>query len=395
MAKSVESANWWDEHAKYQRSVDADPLIFVSGDVAPEASGGGRGGLESQAQILIVRLSETLESHGAGLAQLAKLVVYYRQPDVDESALRACLGAALGGNCEVAVTFVPLASLRHAGALLELEAYAVRGGSRETVNVPGLARAGAGFCHGIKCGDFCFVSGQSALTAEGAVRFPCDLVSQNKACLDGLEAVLAELGMGPETIVKGNSWRADPPSVEAYTLAAKDRFRFFADARPSFTGITIPGLEPQGLFIRLDVWAMSGDIERQRLAPPNHWGWALKTTYSHGFRAGQWLFIGGQAALDPHCNVLSSDELLPQTGITMDYIESILTAAGGGPDDVVKLNELHVAAPHDTAALEVLGVHASRFGRESPAWSGVPVDHLAYQGQSIEIDAIARLSGRA
>ena len=81
---------------------------------------------------------------------------------------------------------------------------------RAPLEVPGLASLPEPFCHGLRCEEFIFASGQSALDERGEVLFAGDLPSQNRYALDGVAAILDGLGAIPGDIVKFNTWRAAP-----------------------------------------------------------------------------------------------------------------------------------------------------------------------------------------
>ena len=82
---------------------------------------------------------------------------------------------------------------------------------RVPLEVPELATLPEPFCHGLRCEEFIFTSGQSALNDRGEVLFYGDLPSQNHHALDGVAATLDGLGAGPGDIVKFNTWRAPHP----------------------------------------------------------------------------------------------------------------------------------------------------------------------------------------
>ena len=180
----------------------------------------------------------------------------------------------------------PLPRLVAPGLLLAVDAYAMRGTAgrrieRAPLDVPELASMPAPFCHGLRCDEFIFTSGQSALDERGEALFGGDLPSQNRHALDGVAAILDGLGAGPGDIVKFNTWRAPPPSTQAYRRAAQDRFDFLAAAQPAVTEITIPETTRPGPLIRMDAWAMRPNrgepSPRRTLKPARHWDWPSPT----------------------------------------------------------------------------------------------------------------------
>ena len=381
-------------------------LIAVSGQADLDSSGQVRHPADPRAQVAAVvrRIRERLERVGAALSDLAKLVVFHVPgPGREEREMRDLLARALGSDVLTTLTMVQLPRLVPPGLLIAVDAYAMRGADgrrveRAPLEVPGLASLPGPFCHGLRCEEFIFTSGQSALDERGEVLFDGDLPSQNRHALDGVAAILDGLGAGPGDIVKFNTWRAPPPSPQAYRHAAQDRFDFLAAAPPAVTGITIPETTGPGLLIRMDAWAMRSTrgrpLPRQTLKPAQHWDWPSPTPYNQGLRCGPWVFVGGQAALDEHGNVVGAGNRSDQTELVMRYVAQVLGAAGACFDDVLKLNTYHCHRVGAGALRDGADPRSHCFSPPGPALSDVPVDELAYPGMLVEIEAIAAIGLR-
>ena len=379
-------------------------LIAVSGQADLDSFGQVAHPADPRAQVAaVVRgIRERLERVGADLSDLIKLVVFHVPgPEPGEREMRDLLARALGPDVLTTLTMVPLPRLASPGLLIAVDAYAMRGADgrrfeRTPLGLLELASLPEPFCHGLRCEGFIFTSGQSALDERGEVLFDGDLPSQNRHALDGVAAVLDGLGAGPGDIVKFNTWRAPPPTPQAYRRAAQDRFAFLSAARPAVTGITIPETTKPGPLIRLDAWAMHSHrgelLSRRTLKPAQHWDWPSPTPYSQGLRCGPWVFVGGQAALDEHGKVVGGGNRADQTDLVMRHVARVLEAAGACFDDVLKLNTYYchrvgAGAPHDSAE-----PRSRRFSPPGPAWSDVPVHELAWPGMLVEIEAIAAVS---
>jgi enamine deaminase RidA (YjgF/YER057c/UK114 family) len=374
------------------RVVD-DRIIFVPGKLDLEESGviKNPGDISLQSSRIIAELAVCLGTVEASLSDLVKLVVYYVQFDVDEMELRLHLGRCLGTTVQTAVTFVPIRQLRIAEALVEIEAIAIRGeSSREGVVHSDLAMPGAGFCHGLRCGEFAFLSGQSSDSYNASILFPDDLVSQNQKTIENLRLVMQLMDVDDTDIVKVNSWRAPTMDRLAYETAASDRFRFLAASGPAVTGITIPRLNAIGHQIRLDLWAMDTHLQRTKINPPDHWGWKIAASYSHGLQVGPWLFVGGQAALDKDCIVQYPENIVQQIDVTKCFIENIIKHATG-EYKLVKLNGLFCDSTDSDQRIQIRQTLTDLFPSSRPVRTFIPVDHLAYSHQAIELDAIAKL----
>ncbi len=383
-----------------------DRLIAVSGQADFDSFGQVAHPGDARAQVVAVvgRVRERLERVGADLSDLAKLIVFHvPEPGCGEWEMRDLLARALGPDVLTTLTMVPLPRLVSPGLLIAVDAYAMRGAAgrrieRAPLDVPGLASLPEPFCHGLRCDEFIFTSGQSALDERGEVLFGGDLPSQNRHALDGVAAVLDGLGAGPGDIVKFNTWRAPPPSPRAYRRAAQDRFDFLAAARPAVTGITIPESTGPGLLIRMDAWAIRSNrgepLPRRTLKPARHWDWPSPTPYSQGLRCGPWVFVGGQAALDQHGRVVGAGSRADQTELVMRYVARVLGAAGASFDDVLKLNTYYCHRVGAGASRDGAEPRSRCFPPPGPTSSDVPVDELAHAGMLVEIEAIAAISPR-
>ena len=202
--------------------VRRDRLIAVSGQADLDSFGQVAHPADPRAQVAAVvgRIRERLERVGAELSDLTKLVVFHVPvPGRGEREIRDLLARALGSDVLTTLNMVPLPRLVSPGILIAVDAYAMRSPDgrrteRAPLDVPGLASLPESFCHGLRCEEFVFTSGQSALDERGEVLFGGDLPSQNRHALDGVAAILDGLGVGPGDIVKFSTWRAPPPSPE-------------------------------------------------------------------------------------------------------------------------------------------------------------------------------------
>ena len=110
--------------------------------------------------------------------------------------------------------------------------------------------------------------------------------------------------------------------------------------------------------------------------------------YSQGVRAGAFLFLSGQIALDPATGELVTGGVAVETERVMENIAGVLAAAGLDFGAVVKTT-IYLT---DLAAFGVVnGIYGTRFPAAPPARSTVQVAALP-RGACVEIEVIA-LSG--
>jgi 2-iminobutanoate/2-iminopropanoate deaminase len=109
--------------------------------------------------------------------------------------------------------------------------------------------------------------------------------------------------------------------------------------------------------------------------------------YSQAVRAGQFLFVSGQIALDPISGELLAGTAAAQTTRVLHNLQAILEAAGSSLEHVVKTT-VFLASMDDFAAMNE--VYATFFENEPPARTTIQVAALPKQAQ-VEIEAIALL----
>jgi 2-iminobutanoate/2-iminopropanoate deaminase len=121
----------------------------------------------------------------------------------------------------------------------------------------------------------------------------------------------------------------------------------------------------------------------ERISPPGIA--APRGPYSPAVRAGDFIFVSGQVAVDPATQELISGDIGQQARQVLNNIKSILEGCGAAMSDIVKCG-VFLAEGKDFAAMNV--VYADFFGDIKPARSTV-VTGFAMPGVRVEIDAIA------
>src|SRR5712691_4607357 len=107
--------------------------------------------------------------------------------------------------------------------------------------------------------------------------------------------------------------------------------------------------------------------------------------YSHGWRAGDFIFVTGTGPIGPDGKVVG-DTIEEQTDVTISNIEAVLRAEGASLGDVIKVN-VHLI---DTNLFpRYNAVYKQRFSEPYPARTTVGSDLHQVPGMMIEIEAIA------
>ncbi|MBY3259631.1 RidA family protein [Rhizobium laguerreae] len=104
--------------------------------------------------------------------------------------------------------------------------------------------------------------------------------------------------------------------------------------------------------------------------------------------AGQHLYISGQLPIRADGEPLPDDSFETQAGQAIDNMLAVLEAAGGTPDDLIRVTAYIVGVSNWPRFNQV---YAARLGEARPARTVVPLPELHY-GCLVEIDAIAVLA---
>ena len=122
-------------------------------------------------------------------------------------------------------------------------------------------------------------------------------------------------------------------------------------------------------------------------------GWPRPRGYANGMvREGRVLAIAGQIGWNPVSNEFASDDFAAQTRQALANIRTVLRAAGGQPEHVVRLTWYITSRAEYLAALAPIGAAwRELFGRHYPAMSVVVVSGLVEERARVEIEATAVL----
>jgi len=107
--------------------------------------------------------------------------------------------------------------------------------------------------------------------------------------------------------------------------------------------------------------------------------------YTQAMRAGDFVFLSGQIAIDPATGKLTGDDAAEQAAQALKNIRAILTAAGLGFAEVVK-STIFLKNMDDFA--KVNAIYEESFDKDPPARSTVAVAALPMNAL-VEIEVIA------
>jgi enamine deaminase RidA (YjgF/YER057c/UK114 family) len=118
------------------------------------------------------------------------------------------------------------------------------------------------------------------------------------------------------------------------------------------------------------------------------WSYNKRYTFSPAVRKGNLLFISGLTATDERGTMVGKGDIVAQTRQIFEKIQTILEAAGGSFDDIVKTVDYIVTTEGYKGTADVRRAY---FRNGFPAATGIVVKELLRPDALIEIDAIAVL----
>ena len=119
-------------------------------------------------------------------------------------------------------------------------------------------------------------------------------------------------------------------------------------------------------------------IKSKSLPPPGG-------PYSPAIKAGGFIFVSGQAAVDPRTGQVVGSTIEEQTERTLENVRTIVTAAGASLEDVVRVT---VYLTEITNFNRMNEVYKGYFSRDPPARTTLEA-RLARPELLVEIDAVA------
>lgn len=127
-------------------------------------------------------------------------------------------------------------------------------------------------------------------------------------------------------------------------------------------------------------------MQKMRVESPQVPKFNQEAPYSTAIRAGDYLFITGQVAMDASGAIVGEGDVREQVRQIFRNLGAILAAAGGGYDNLVRLTYFY----QDIEDVGRLGGVREEFMTEPfPAVTGVEIARLADTRLLVEIEAVA------
>jgi enamine deaminase RidA (YjgF/YER057c/UK114 family) len=242
-------------------------MIFTSAQSALDSSGKlrGKGSIVEQSRILSLNLQRALNHFGADFDDVVKTNRWYCGGDGIEDFEPAALEfAANFTEPGPAATGIPIPLHANPDELVRITVIAMIGENGERlprrhvwpeslwdwhVHLP--------YRHGLKCDNMIFLGGQVSLNKKGQAIFPEDLTAQTHQAMAHIGTILDALGADYRDVCKVMAVYKGACGAEALNENLPIRSSYFDDPGPATTGVPLPVLAYEGMYIEIDIYAMA------------------------------------------------------------------------------------------------------------------------------------------
>ena len=243
------------------------------------------------------------------------------------------------------------------------------------------------FASAIRCGNRVFLSGRSALQADGSVVGLGDPVAQTNAALDNIEAALTAAGGSLRDITKLTTSLVDRGHRKSVYDMIGQRLR---DVFPVSTGLIVAGLARPELIVQIDAEAVVGSkVQRLRSFEIKDWfGQDISFQGAMVAASDTEIFVRGQtgSALDGSGMAGTgrrAEDAAAQADLALTNLATLLREAGSRMDDVCKITVYISDRGYRQAVYPMIGKH---FRGVHPVSTGLIVNAFARPDILFEID---------
>ncbi len=381
---NVASGRQLEKLAQYSRALRVGDMVLQSGTTAIDREGNvhGEGDIAKQVDAIMTIAEWSMGKAGGKLEDVVRSRIYVTDISLADQAARAL--APYFRDVRPASTLVQVKRLARPAQLIEIEFDAVDGAKDRAQRIAS-GRAiedEYAYSRAVRVDDRVFISGSTALNAQGVVDGPHDMYQQTRKTMETILWALEQAGGTPGDLVYSKSFLADVTKSADYTRA---RLEALGEVRPTDTLLAIPGLLTPAMLVEIEAEAILGasgtrrDIftEQAREKPRG---------YSRAVEVGDWVYVSGCTSLDPTGAVQAAGDWAAQTDAAHATIEWALAQAGATLDDVIRRR-----------IFTVDGAQMNRPYGEGPAWFanshpvslGCRITGLALPELLVEVETVA------
>jgi 2-iminobutanoate/2-iminopropanoate deaminase len=389
MATTLDLQVLFSEEMLFSPSIRASEFAFTAQDGRRANGELNETSVRDQALRTVENLGLALKTAELDLGSVVSLMIYL--PDYSDAAQVAQVLETSFGKRPVscpATTLVGVSGLE-GGCRVRIDAIATSSRDREAFRLTDLSLALGSRCHGVRVGNFFFLSGIDARDEEGNFVSANTIQAQTQEVLARISRILNAQSLSLSDLCRTFMFMPSTDYRPGYGEARKKVYKgiFAEDEFPPNSGIYIRDLGPD-ILLRSVAIAYRG--AKTIVASPK----VRKTpgSFSQSVRVGDWLLLAGQDAVGFNREVEADGDLAGQTEVTLQHTKDILEEAGGTLDDLVKTTVYLVAGQERSEFAAAYRKFFNRHSRSSRMPAGLTMEVRELSPRClVEIDAVAYL----
>lgn len=380
---NVASGRQLEQVAHYARAARVDDTVLQSGTTAIDRDGNvrGVGDVVAQVDAIMTIAAASMGKAGSSFKDVVRNRMYVTDIALGDAGARAV--AKYFRDTRPAATLVEVNALSRPEQLIELELDAVDGAATTARRISS-GRAiehEYAYSRAVRVGDRVFISGTTALNAQGSVDGVGDMYRQTRATLDTIFRALQEAGGAPEDLVYTKTYLTDRNATEPYTRAWLEAF---GDVRPASTLLGIPALVRPEMLIEIEAEAIVGAGRARRDLYTQHER-EKPRGYARAVQVGDWIWVSGCTSISAAGEIQAPGDWGAQADLAHETIRWSLAELGASMDDVVRRRTFNVVG----AARRPHGEGPAWFAKSCPASLGCTIAALARPELVVEIEVAA------
>jgi enamine deaminase RidA (YjgF/YER057c/UK114 family) len=387
---NVASGRPLESLAHYSRAVRAGDMVLQSGTTAIDRQGAvrGEGDISRQVDAIMAIAEWSMGKAGGRLEDVVRGRIYVTDIALADQGARAW--ARYFRDVRPVSTLVQVNRLARPAQLIEIEFDTVDGARAQARRIASgrSIEDEYAYSRAVRVGDRIFISGSTALNAQGVVDGPGDMYRQTRRTMDTIFWALEQAGGVPGDLVYTKTFLTDLSKTAEYTRAWVEAL---GEVRPTSTLLGIPALVRPEMLIEIEAEAIVGaaasrrDIytQYQREKPRG---------YARAVEVGDHVYVSGCTSVNPSGEIEAVGDWAAQLDLAHDAIRWALEQTGATMDDVIRRRTFTV----DSALVNrAYGDGPPWFATSCPASLGCRVTGLARPEGLVEVEVAALKGARA
>jgi enamine deaminase RidA (YjgF/YER057c/UK114 family) len=384
---NVASGRQLEKVAHYSRALRAGDTVLQSGTTAIDRQGAvrGEGDIAKQVEAIMTIAEWSMGKAGGKREDVVRSRIYVTDIALADRAARAL--ARYFRDVRPVSTLVQVNRLARPSQLIEIELDAIDGARSQAQRIASgrSIEEDYAYSRAVRVGDRVFISGSTALNAQGVVEGPGDMYRQTRKTLDTIFWALGQAGGTPGDLVYTKTFLTDLTKTAEYTRAWVDGL---GEVRPTSTLLGIPALLRPEMLIEIEAEAILGAATSRRDIYTQHMR-EKPRGYARAVEVGDRVYVSGCTSMSPAGEVQGAGDWAAQLDLTHEAIRWALGQAGATLDDVIRRRTFTVDAaevnrPH--------GEGPAWFATSCPASLGCRIAGLARPELLVEVE-VAALKG--